>query len=435
MLQNIIRNTLRGATEYREINGWKVPRTSPDDLSLALKACRSAKPCDFGDTLAALTAIGREGRWIGPEQLSELASKTGSPVSFLRQAIGRVNAWLASLDEYVARFGRPFGSAGIRGTGLLFQGGPPTTMLLAGDSSALTAWALGQALVSGCPLLVKPSNVEPLSAFLFCRAVLDKGVRAPNLLFLDSSVEAERDLIRKALQGSAQSVVYGEDATVLAVYGSFPLSPMHKPIPYWTGRSGALVLPDADLSLAARCIIVGATLDRGNLCNSTKKVFAPRALQGALEQRLVSEADGLCRGSPLWEGTGIGRLDPAARRMAEGNLAGSRVFYDRDLVLAEAHDASPLLLEETPYPIVGVRYWDDGEDPVELANRTVRSTPSGRALVMAVFTSSEEGYGRAASLRAFKLQRNAPTSDVDHLEMHQGMHLALELMRPVVYPG
>jgi hypothetical protein len=434
VLENFVNNAVRKAPGRRQVGEWDLPKTSADDLGFALKCVRSARPQDYERIIAALKAIGRAASWIGTGTLMELARKTGSPISFLRASVARVNAWLAAVDEYVARFGVPHGTAGFKGDGVLYQGGIPTAMILAGDSTSLTAWALGQALLSGSPLIVKPSNVEPLSALLFTRAVIDQGIRAPNLLFLDSSAEPERELIRKAIVHCGQSVIYGEDATVSAVYAGLAQPPAHKSIPYWSGRSGAIVLPDADLETAARGIVRGAALDRGNMCNSTKKVFAPASVRPRLEALLVQEAEAIRRGNPTDEATELGRLDPVGRKMADRNATGSRVFYDCDVVLASCEDGSPLLLEETPYPVVGVRYYMDSEDPFRLANETVRHAPSGRALVMSVFSDGRSALGRAAALRAWKVLHNAPTAGVDHFAMHQGMHLALELMRPVAFP-
>jgi acyl-CoA reductase-like NAD-dependent aldehyde dehydrogenase len=431
MLHNIVHNAPRATAHYRQMNSWEVPATSPSDVSFALKCIRTATPQDFVALLAALSAIGREASWINHEQLEELSEKTGSPISFLHTSIARVNTWLASIDRYISHFGEPLGRAGFKGREVLYQGGIPTAMILAGDSSALAAWALGQALLSGNPLIVKPSNVEPLSAFLFTQAVVQKGIQAPNLLFLDSSTEDEREMIRKIISYCGQSVIYGEDATVNAIYGSTKLSPAHRMIPYWSGRSGAIIFHDADLKQAAKCIIHGASLDRGNMCNSTKKVFAPISTKKELERLLVQEAEAIRRGHPLDATTELGRLDPVGQKMAERNASGSQMLYNHDIMIAICEDGSPLLLEETPYPILGIRYYQDSEDPVHLANETVRSTASGKALVISIFTSGIKDLSKAAELRAFKILINAPTSDVNHFIMHQGMHLALELMRPV----
>ncbi|WP_069159769.1 aldehyde dehydrogenase family protein [Nocardia altamirensis] len=430
MLSNIVNNSVRLSSERRELHGWDVPGCAPEDLSLALKKVRNTAPADLRKTVAALCDIGRRGDWLSEADLAELAARTGSPLSFLRRSVAAVNAWLASVDVYVARFGVPADHTVLHGPGRSYQGGIPTAMILAGDSTSLTAWALGQALLSGNPLVVKPSTVEPLSAYRFVHAVLSAGLDAPNLVLLDSSDLAERHLIERAIRACGQSVIYGEDTTVHSVYHSIDLPPQHRKIAFWTGRSGAIVYPDADITAAARDLVHGTAADRGNMCNSTKKVYVPIDLRDELERALIAEADSIRRGDPLDPATELGRLEPAGRKMAEERCAGAEVIYDRDVLLVRCRDGSPLLAEETPYPILGIRYYRADEDPIELANRTVRHTPSGMALAMSVFT--RQPRLEVVRLRAHKVLRNAPTSQVDYASRHQGMYLTTALMRTTV---
>jgi hypothetical protein len=428
-LQNIINGELRAATEQRDTGEWVLPVTPPHEAAFALKAIHRPLPVDLAATVAALGAIGREAAWIDDAQLREIAGKTGSPIKYMRFAVARVNRWLATLPDYLARLGTIDGNGALVRDGSVRVGGLTATIVLAGDDITVAPWMLGQALLAGANCLVKPSSVEPLSAFLFVKAAVAKGLKQLNLVHLDSSNDADREVIAKAIQTTDQSVVLGEDATVGKIYGPLPFLPTHKAIPYWSGRSGVLVFPDADLEAAAKAIVFGATEDRGNRCISTKKVFAPRAGAERLEKLLVAEADRLHRGSPLDDATDLGTLDPAARAVAESASADAERFYEKDMILARAADRSRLVCEEVPYPAVGIRYYD-AEDPVALANAAVKDGPSKRALVVSVFTASDATYARAAAdLRAYKVLRNLPTSHLDLASAHQGMHLCLELMR------
>ena len=87
-----------------------------------------------------------------------------------------------------------------------------------------------------------------------------------------------------------------------------------------------IVFPDADLALAAKSIIFGATEDRGNRCISTKKVFAPRSVARQFEERLLAEAVQLKRGEPTQDDTDIGSLHAAARQVGEAALPIAKSF-------------------------------------------------------------------------------------------------------------
>src|SRR5574341_149065 len=377
MIANILNGTIRPSQQSRDTGSWLLPVSPPSEAAFALKCVRRSVAGDFRAAVEALKAIGRKASWISDAELKEIASKTGSPIKYIRFAVDRANRWLASMDEQVSRLGRidDFGAFSRNGT--TYAGGIPTAFILAGDDVTVAPWMLGHAILAQANSIVKPSSVEPLSAFLFAKAAVEEGIRCLNLLYLDSSSEEDRSSIKTIIESTDQSVVLGEDATVGRIYGPLPFLPTHKAIPYWSGRSGVILCPDADLALAARSIIFGATEDRGNRCISTKKVFAPRSAAKDLEELLRQEADRLKRGGPLDEDTDIGTLDPAARAVGEAAAADSEVFYDRDLILARCGDRSRLICDEIPYPAVGLRYYD-AEDPVDLANASVVTAPSRR---------------------------------------------------------
>ena len=430
MLQNIINGELRPVESERDTGDWKLPVTPPHEAAFALKCVRKPATPDLRRAAAALATIGREARWIGDDDLKQIAARSGSPIKYMRFAVARVNAWLAGMDDYVARLGTVDAFGALERGGARWTGGLPTTFILAGDDITVAPWMLGQAVLADATCLVKPSSVEPLSAFRFVQALAAAGIRTLHLVHLDSAAEGDRAVIAKAIESTAQSVVLGEDATVGKIYGPMPFLANHKAIPYWSGRSGVVVHADADLELAARHIVFGATEDRGNRCISTKKIFAPRALATRLEALLVAEADRLRRGSPLDDATELGTLDPGARARAESAAADGEIVYQKDLVIARVGDRSPLLCTEVPYPAIGLRYYAEGEDPIALANAAVKEGPSKKALVMSVFTASDATYaGAAAHLAAYKVLRNLPTSHLDLTSAHQGMHLCVELMR------
>ena len=429
MIENILNGAIRPSQNRRDTGEWVLPVSPPSEAAFALKCIRKSVAGDFRAAVAALKAIGTGASWISDTELKEIASKTGSPIKYMRFSVARMNRWLASIEEYVARLGRIDEFGAFARDAATYTGGIPTAFILAGDDITVAPWMLSHAILAQASAIIKPSSVEPLSAFLFVKAAVEKGIRHLNLLHLDSSAEKDRGSIKKILESTDQSVVLGEDATVARIYGPLPFLPTHKAIPYWSGRSGVILFPDADLPLAARSIVFGATEDRGNRCISTKKVFAPRSMAPKLEALLVAEADKLKRGSPLDEDTDIGTLDVAARRAAESAAADAEMLYDRDLIIARSGERSRLVCDEVPYPAVGLRYYDT-EDPVELANSSVLDSPSKRSLVVSLFTQNAATFQAAAArLRAYKVVWNTPTSHLDLGAAHQGMHLFLELTR------
>jgi hypothetical protein len=431
-VHNVLNSTVRTAERYREAHGWRLPVTTAHDVSFAIKAARAPAQFDLRATLAKLQEIGREGTWVDEAGMRAVAERTGATMKHLESTRKGLNAWLSNLDKYIASLGELDEAGRLHMGGLAWTGGLTTAMVLAGDDFSLAPWILTYALLSGARILCKPSSVEPLSGFLFARAALAKGLKIPALIYLDTSTDEGVESIIEIVKRAEQSVVFGEDQTIIGVYQRAQVMPPHKAVPYWSGRSGAIVLAGADLAAAARDVITAATMDRGNKCITTKKVWAPAAERERFDQLLMAAADALVRGDPLDPQVDLGPQEEWARKLADRAAGTSQVFYDKDVILAHVgDDRSQLICGEVPYPIVGVRYYEPHEDPVELHNAAVKDTPFGRSLHTSVFTRDDAAFRLcSARLRTCKALHNRPTSVMDPLRTHQAMHAFVELMRP-----
>lgn len=444
VLKNIIRGELREPAERKVDGSFSFPVTTAQDVASALKFARFQPSEPLDKVLRALANIGRAANWINEGDLKLQAALSGSPIKHMLNSIAAVNDWLANIEQYVERNGtlKGIGRGERRQTvlldrnGMLCQGGVTTMFILAGDEISIAPWNIAQALLAGTKAIVKPSRIEPLSAFLFTKALIAEGIAPPALLYISRDSEQEQGLVGTLIKQTEQSVMYGEDNTVNTICQPFGFRPDHKYLAYLTGRSGAIVYPDADVKLAAEMIIRGACDDRGNRCNSTKKVFVPRQLARDIEVALVRAADGLVRGDPADPATDIGRNDPQARVVAQQWTSSAQVFYDKDMFLMSVPPTAPILREELPYPSVALCYYDEGQDPVDMLNNSVSNTYLGAAVAVSVFTRDVEQYHLAsARTRACKTLLNLPSTAFDFWTAHQRWHLFTELMRKVELVG
>ena len=81
-----------------------------------------------------------------------------------------------------------------------------------------------------------------------------------------------------------------------------------------SGINPAVVLADADLDLAADCIVACGTALAGQKCTATRRVLADRTVAGPLRDRLVERLEALRVGDPRDPGHGRGAADRARRR-------------------------------------------------------------------------------------------------------------------------
>lgn len=440
LLSNIIAGMERTPQSRKTSGRFSYPVSTAQDVASAVKFARFQKIDSLDKVIRALTKIGREANWISDEDMRVQAELSGSPIKHMRGSIEAVNSWLANIETYVKQHGTlvTIGEDEnerqvlIDGNGQLCQGGVSTTFVLAGDEIAIAPWNIAQAMLAGTRAIIKPSRIEPLSAFLFTKALIDEGLTPPSLLYLSRETQVEQDLLQTLLKQTRQSVMYGEDNTVDTICAPFGFRADHKYHAYLTGRSGAIMYDDADVAKAADLIIRGATDDRGNRCNSTKKVFAPVAMQEELEAALVARADRLVRGAPMDPNTDLGKNDPQARVIADQWSAGSKVFYDRDLILMGVEQSAPVLKEELPYPVVAVCYYRPEQDPVDLMNMTVDGTYLNAAIAVSIYTEDKGRFTEAsARTQACKTLHNLPSTAYDFWTSHQRWHLFMELTRKV----
>jgi hypothetical protein len=100
-------------------------------------------------------------------------------------------------------------------------------------------------------------------------------------------------------------------------------------------------------------------------------------------------------------------------------------------LIAVEHSAQ-ILKEELPYPIVAVCYYNEGQDPVDLVNKSVANTYLDAAVAISIFTENREQYNIASSqIHACKTILNLPSTAFDFWTSHQRWHLFTELTRKV----
>ena len=171
------------------------------------------------------------------------------------------------------------------------------------------------------------------------------------------------------------------------------------------GLNSAIVFADADLELAADCIVAAATAVNGQKCTSARRALVQRPREAELLEALATRIEKLQLGDPADPATTLGPLiTPAARARADAELervlgAGAEVvarapavdnqeldeaaFFPATLVRGVPAD-DPLRRRELFAPVLTIESFDCDDEAWAIAN----DTPYG--LAAAVYTSSVE---------------------------------------------
>jgi aldehyde dehydrogenase (NAD+) len=169
---------------------------------------------------------------------------------------------------------------------------------------AIPVWKSAPALVAGNTAVFKPSELTPATAALLVEIYEEAGL-PPGVFNMVVGVGATvGEAIVNAPELRAISFT-GSNAVGKAVYVKAAQRGA-KVTCEMGGKNAVIVLPDADLDLAAAHIQAGAFGSTGQRCTATSRVIAAPQVKAALLDRLVAAAEGIKVGPGLDESVDMG---------------------------------------------------------------------------------------------------------------------------------
>lgn len=164
------------------------------------------------------------------------------------------------------------------------------------------------ALAAGCTVVLKPSEVAPLSAFLLAD-ILDELGFPPGVFNLVSGTGTE---IGEALvahpmvdmvsfTGSTQA---GQRVGQLAARG------IKRVALELGGKSPVVILDDADLELAIPGALGSSFMNNGQTCIAQTRMLVSRRRYAEVVERLVAACEAMAVGNPLDPGVALGPWSP-----------------------------------------------------------------------------------------------------------------------------
>ncbi|WP_157263995.1 aldehyde dehydrogenase family protein [Azohydromonas aeria] len=276
----------------------------------------------------------------------------------------------------------------------------------------MASWKVAPALAAGCTMVLKPSELTPLTA-LELGAIAQQVELPPGVLNIVTGTGPDAG----APLSSHPSV------DKLAFTGSVPTGSkimaaaardIKKVSLELGGKSPFIVFDDADVAQAVEWIMFGIFWNQGQVCSATSRVLVQDGLYDKLLERLVQEARRIKIGNGLDDGTLLGPLvskgqfDKVLSAVSQAQEEGATVatggraaggfaagYFMEPTVLVDVPLDSAAWNEEIFGPVVCVRRFSDEGEAVRLANDSIFGLG---AAVMS--TDSERAERVAAALRA-----------------------------------
>ncbi len=267
-----------------------------------------------------------------------------------------------------------------------------------GVVGAITPWnyplhqivaKVGPALAAGCTMVVKPSEVVPLSCFVFAEIVHDAGLPPGVFNFLTGSgpvvgeaIAAHPDVDMVTFTGSTRA---GRRVAELAA------RTVKKVSLELGGKAANVILDDADFEKAVRTGVGYSYINSGQTCAAWTRMLVPRQRHDEAVRIAKDEAEKVTVGDPKVGTARLGPVVSATQRdrvrdyirkgVAEGAdlVTGGaapppgleRGYYVRPTVFANVRSAMTIAQEEIFGPVLCILPYDGEVDAIRIANDTI----------------------------------------------------------------
>jgi acyl-CoA reductase-like NAD-dependent aldehyde dehydrogenase len=254
------------------------------------------------------------------------------------------------------------------------------------------------ALASGCTVVLKPSEIAPVDAFILAEVIHEIGLPAGvfNLVSGDGPTVGEAiashpgvDMV--SFTGSTRA---GRRVAQLAA------ETMKKVALELGGKSANVLLDDLDEAGFAKAVADGVGkcfLNSGQTCSALTRMLVPRARLAEAETVAAATAAAFTVGDPFDETSKLGPLASDAQRQrvrgyvtkgieegaklvtggAEAPAGLDKGFYVQPTVFSDVRPDMTIAQEEIFGPVLSILPYDTEDDAVRIANDTVYGLAGG----------------------------------------------------------
>jgi acyl-CoA reductase-like NAD-dependent aldehyde dehydrogenase len=250
----------------------------------------------------------------------------------------------------------------------------------------MAAWKMGPAIAAGNCIVIKPSELTPITLLKFAQYVAEADVFPPgvfNVVTGDGVPVGER-IVQHADVGIVS--LTGETSTgkLIMKNAADTMKRTHLEL---GGKAPVIVFDDADLSSAVEWIKTAGYFNSGQDCTAATRVMASGAVYDTLLGELVPQVESLKVGDIWDEDTEMGsvvskeqferisgmvdRASEAGAKILTGGgsieLGEGRFFY-RPTLITDAQQSDEIIQREVFGPVVTVQRFDDEAQALEWAN-------------------------------------------------------------------
>jgi aldehyde dehydrogenase (NAD+) len=356
-------------------------------VGAAKRSFESYSETSVGERVAVLRRIVEVYQSKMDEMAETISREMGAPLSLSRKA--QAPAGLAHLSQVLKVLGE-FRFEELRGSTLMRK--EPI-----GVCGLITPWnwpmnqivcKVAPALAAGCTMVLKPSEMAPLSAYLFAQ-ILDQA-EVPSGVFnlvngsgptVGTAISSHPDVAMVSFTGSTRAGI----AVAIAA------APTVKRVTQELGgKSANILLEDADFQKAVPQGVQECFRNAGQSCNAPTRMLVPRSKLAEAVAAARKSAEASTVGDPFADGTSIGPLasqaqfDKVQRLIEVGIAEGAKLvaggagrpdgfekgYFVKPTVFSDVRNDMTIAREEIFGPVLSIIPYEDEEDAIRIANDT-----------------------------------------------------------------
>jgi acyl-CoA reductase-like NAD-dependent aldehyde dehydrogenase len=297
-----------------------------------------------------------------------------------------------------------------------------------GVLGAITPWnyplnqiacKVAPALAAGCTVVLKPSEIVPLNAFILAEVIEAAGLPAG----VFNLVTGTGPVVGEAIAGHpGVDMVSFTGSTRAGRRVSELASATVKPVAMELGgKSPNVILDDADLSKAVPDGVGKCYLNSGQTCSALTRMLVPREKLAEAEELAAQAAESFTPGDPFEGSTRLGPLVSKLQRervrgyIEKGEAEGAKLitggatapdgldkgYFVRPTVFSDVTPEMTIAQEEIFGPVLAIQPYDGEDDAVRIANDTAYGLAGG------VWSADQErAIGVAKKIRTGQIEIN-----------------------------
>ncbi len=264
----------------------------------------------------------------------------------------------------------------------------------------LAVWKIAPALACGCSVVVKPSEMTPLTALRFGEYAMEAGVPEGVVNVVTGYGATAGEALARHMDVDKISFT-GSIRTARALLKASAESNLKRISLELGGKSPNIIFPDADMEGALRSAFWGIFANKGEVCSAGSRLLLHSDIHDEFVAKLTETAKQMKVGNPLDESSEMGsqisqaQLDRILGYIESGMREGARVtcggerdtsgdkakgFFVKPTIFCDVKPEMKIAQEEIFGPVLAVLRFRDADEAIRIANGTIYG------LVSAVWT-------------------------------------------------